>query len=43
MEEKKIIRKQIFAKRKACSDQEIETWSREFTWRLTALPAFLEA
>lgn len=43
MEEKKVIRKQIFAKRKACTDQEIQLWSREFTLRLTVLPAFLEA
>lgn len=43
MEEKKVIRKQIFAKRRACTDQEIQLWSREFTLRLTALPVFLEA
>lgn len=43
MESKKAIRKQIFAARKACSDQEIEQWSRQLTDRLTALPEFQEA
>ena len=43
MEENKVIRKHIFAKRKVCTDQEIQLWSREFTLSLTALPAFLEA
>ena len=43
MEAKKLIRKQIFSARKACSDQEVEQWSRQLTERLISLPEFQEA
>ena len=43
MEEKKAIRKQIFAKRKQCTDEQIESWSRLLTSRLVQLPEFLQA
>lgn len=43
MEEKKAIRKQIFAARKTYTDQEIEQWSREITEHLTTLPEFQAA
>ena len=36
MEEKKAIRKQIFAERKACSDKEIQEWSKEITKNITS-------
>lgn len=40
---KKEIRKQIFARRKACTDSEVELWSRAITERVVALPAFRRA
>lgn len=43
METKKDIRKQIFSKRKACSQQEIQKWSRIITDRVISLPAFRRA
>lgn len=43
METKQDIRKKIFAARKACTDQQVEAWSREITQRVIALPAFKRA
>lgn len=43
MEEKKAIRKQIFAARRDCSQEQIRTWSREITARVLSLPEFQEA
>lgn len=43
MEEKRAIRKQVFALRKSCSDENIEKWSREITRRVTELSEFQEA
>ena len=43
MEEKKAIRKQIFAERKACSDKEIQEWSKEITKNITALAEYQTA
>lgn len=43
MEEKKAIRKQVFAKRKACSGENIRNWSQEITRRITELPEFQNA
>lgn len=43
MEEKKVIRKQIFAKRKEHTDQQIESMSREVTRQVLALDVFQEA
>ena len=43
MEEKRAIRKQVFALRKSCSDENIEKWSREITRRVTELVEFQEA
>lgn len=43
MEEKTRIRKQIFAARKHCTDQQVEDWSRELTKRVIRLPEFLQA
>lgn len=43
METKKAIRKQIFAARKACTDEQIDTWSKTVTERVLALPAFRRA
>ena len=43
MEEKQAIRKQIFAARKACTDQQIEDLSRMITKRVVALPEFCQA
>ena len=40
MEEKKAIRKKIFAARKSCTDEEVEKWSRMITERVTKLPEF---
>ncbi|MBU5481520.1 5-formyltetrahydrofolate cyclo-ligase [Blautia sp. MSJ-19] len=40
MEEKKQIRKQIFAARKAHTDQQIADWSREIAEAVTALPEY---
>lgn len=43
MEEKRLIRKQIFAARKQCSDEQIQKWSHQVTDRVTALPEFAGA
>lgn len=43
MEEKKAIRKQIFAERKAHTDEEIEIWSRQITDLVTKLPEYRDA
>lgn len=43
MDTKKDIRKKIYDARKACTDAEIESWSRDITKRVTALPAFKKA
>lgn len=43
MEEKKAIRKKIFAARKACTDQEVRQWSMELTQRVISLPEFQKA
>ena len=43
MEEKRLIRKQIFAARKQCSDEQIETWSHQITEHLKRLPEFSSA
>ncbi len=41
METKSDIRKQIYGKRKACTDAQIDQWSRRITEKVTALPSFL--
>ena len=38
MEEKKVIRKQVFAARKAHTDQQIDDWSRKIAETVTELP-----
>lgn len=43
METKKDIRKHIFAKRKACTEPEIEKWSRMITDKVISLPVFRRA
>ena len=43
MEAKKDIRKKIFAARKACTDAQVDRWSRDITARVTGLPAFRKA
>ena len=43
METKKDIRRQVFAARKACTDAQVEEWSREITRKVLALPEFKEA
>ena len=43
MEEKRLIRKQIFAARKQCSDEQVEAWSQQVTKRVTELPEFAAA
>lgn len=43
METKQAIRKQIFAARKTCTDEQVEKWSKEITEKVTALPAFKRA
>lgn len=43
MEEKRLIRKQIFAARKQCSDRQIEEWSRQVTENIIGLPEFTAA
>ena len=40
MEEKKVIRKQVFAARKAHTDQQIDDWSRIIAETVTALPEY---
>lgn len=42
MEEKKAIRKQIFAARKAHTDQQIDGWSQMIAEKVTALPEYKE-
>ena len=39
-EEKKVIRKQVFAARKAHTDQQIDDWSRKIAETVTALPEY---
>lgn len=43
METKKEIRKKIFAARKACTSEQIDSWSRDITKRVVSLPAFRHA
>ena len=43
MEEKRLIRKQIFAARKQCSDRQIDQWSRQVTENIIGLPEFTAA
>lgn len=43
MEEKRAIRKRVFASRKACSDENVKNWSREITRKVTGLPEFQKA
>ena len=43
MEEKKVIRKQIFAKRKEASDAQIGEWSQIIADKVTALDEFKNA
>lgn len=43
METKKEIRKKIFAARKACTSEQIDSWSRDTTKRVVSLPAFRHA
>lgn len=40
METKKEIRKSIFAKRKTCTEKEIQDWSRLITEKVISLPVF---
>lgn len=40
MEEKRAIRKLVYASRKACPDQSVESWSRTITESVTHLPEF---
>lgn len=41
MEEKKAIRKQIFAARRSCTDHQVEAWSRTITEKVIRLPEFV--
>ena len=43
MEEKKDIRKKIFAERKKCTDSQVEQWSRIITQKVTELEVFDKA
>ena len=43
MEEKRLIRKQIFAARKQCSDEQVRAWSHQVTDQVTGLPEFAAA
>lgn len=43
METKKEIRKKIFAARKACTNEQVDSWSRDITGRVVSLPAFCQA
>ena len=43
METKQAIRKKIYALRKACTDEQVDSWSRELTEKVTALPEFQKA
>ena len=40
MEEKKVIRKKVFAARKAHTDQQIDDWSRKIAETVTALSEY---
>ena len=37
MEEKKLIRKQIFKLRKECTDSQVEAWSRQIAQKVAEL------
>lgn len=43
MEEKKVIRRQIFAARKAVTDEQMDAWSREIAKKVASLPEFVQA
>ena len=43
MEEKKLIRKQIFKLRKECTDDQVEAWSRQIAEKVAELPEFQSA
>ena len=43
MEEKRLIRKQIFAARKQCSDAQVEEWSHQITDQVLKLSEFMKA
>lgn len=43
MAEKKLIRKEIFEKRKALTQEQAEAWSREICQKVISLPQFQEA
>ena len=43
MEEKRLIRKQIFAARKQCSDAQVEEWSHQITDQVLKLSEFVKA
>ncbi len=43
MEEKKLIRKQIFKLRKECTDSQVEAWSRQIAQKVAELPEFQSA
>ena len=43
MEEKKLIRKQIFKLRKECTDGQVEAWSRQIAEKVAELPEFQSA
>ena len=42
MEEKRLIRKQIFAARKQCSDAQVEEWSHQITDQVLKLSEFVK-
>ena len=43
MEEKKAIRKQVYAARKACTDEKVEADSRRITENILSLPEYIQA
>ena len=43
MEEKRLIRKQIFAARKQCSDAQVEEWSHQITDQVLKISEFVKA
>ena len=43
MEEKKAIRKQVYAARKACTDEKVEADSRRITENILSLPEYKQA
>ena len=43
MEEKRLIRKQIFAARKQCRDAQVEEWSHQITDQVLKLSEFMKA